>query len=130
MKQGMEKSLRETIPPCNENIARISARQSQKEVLDSCAVYRLGAQQAYHHLGIDEVFRAAQGDKAHGGGSGRGEFGYTLIVAGSDNQRMLFESQRICLNWDAPPFRAGHFDQSTESSLLNLPSRYQRRTSE
>jgi hypothetical protein len=37
-------------------------------------------EQAHHDLGVDEVFGAAQGDKAHGGGSGWGVFGHIFIV--------------------------------------------------
>ena len=44
---------------------------------------RAGAvEQAHHHLGVDEVFGAAQGDKAHGGGRGWGGFGHSSIVPG------------------------------------------------
>jgi hypothetical protein len=43
----------------------------------ACAV-----EQAHHHLGVDEVFGTAQGDKAHGEGSGWGEFGHSSIVLG------------------------------------------------
>jgi len=45
---------------------------------------RAGAiEQAHHDLGIDEVFGAAEGDEAHGGWRGRGEFGHLAIVPGS-----------------------------------------------
>ena len=44
---------------------------------------RAGAvEHAHHYLGVDEVFRAAQGDEAHCGGRGWGGFGHIFIVPG------------------------------------------------
>ena len=44
---------------------------------------RAGAvEQAHHDLGVDEVFGAAQGNKAHGRGRGWGGFGHMSIVPG------------------------------------------------
>ena len=42
---------------------------------------RAGAvEQAHHDLGVDEVFGAAERNKAHGRGRGRGGFGHISIV--------------------------------------------------
>ena len=46
---------------------------------------RAGAvEQAHHHLGVDEVFGAAQGNKAHGRGRGWGILAHIAIVPGME----------------------------------------------